>query len=238
MTAGGTAGPPLSRLLSWLAGCALAGWFVVYNAMRIAGSNPSDAALPSLLIGAAAGVAVFAAGLLVLRRLAAAGRVVAPGPVEIPDASRLEPAQRDAMTFAWPALAALAGVALLAGAWLVGDWYAQDADARAMTTLILGAWNVLAGLWLGDEALRLRRLDPDGIESVPLGCGLTAVLAGVGWSRDLIAPAQVVLIVLAGVAGCLVALAVWRLRGARGAPAGAAGVVAVAALALILPAVL
>jgi hypothetical protein len=238
VTAGGTAGPPISRLLSWLVGCALAGWFVVYNVMRITGSNPSDAALPSLLIGVAVGVAVFAVGLLVVRRLAAAGRVVAPAPVEIPHGSQLEPAQKDAMTFAWPALAGLAAVALVVGAWLVGDWYSQDADARATTTLILGAWNVLVALWLGDEALRLRRLDPDGIESIPLGCGLTAVLAGVGWSRDLIAPAQVVLIVLAAVAGCLVALAVWRLRGARGAPVGAIGVVAVAALSLILPVIL
>lgn len=235
MTAGRAATPPLSRLLSWLVGCVLAGWIVVYNVMRVSGSNPSDAALPSLLIGAAIGAAAFGLGLLLARRLAAAGRVVAPGPVEIPHPSKLEPAQRDAMTFAWPALAALAAVALVVGAWLAVDWYSQDAADRPTTTIILAAWNVLVGLWLGDEALRLRRLDPDGIESITLGCGLTAVLAGVGWSRDLVAPAQLVLIALAAIAGCLVGIAVWRLRGARGLPVGAIGVVAVAALSLILP---
>ncbi len=53
--------------------------------------------------------------------------------------------------------------------------------------------------------------------------------------RDLVESTQMVLIVLAGVSGGLVALALWRLRGARGAPLGAIGVVLVAALSLILP---
>lgn len=238
MTAGRPATPPLSRLLSWLVGCVLAGWLVVYNAMRVTGSNPSDAALPSLLIGAVAGGAVFGLGLLLIRRLAAAGRVVSPGAVDIPAPAQMQQAQRDALGLAWPALAALAAVALLVGVLLGADWYSEDAGSRPTTTLILAAWNVLVGLWLGDEALRLRRLDPDGIESIVLGCGLTAVLAGVGLSRDLLPPGQVVLIVLAGIAGCLVGLAVWRLRGARGLPVGVIGVVMVAALSLILPAAL
>ncbi|MGD9572936.1 MAG: hypothetical protein AB7V62_13685 [Thermoleophilia bacterium] len=232
------AGPPVSRLLSWLVGCALAGWVVVYNAMRVTGSNPSDAALPSLLIGAAAGAVVFGIGLLVMRRLAASGRVVAPGAVDIPSPSELDDRQRDAMRLAWPALGALAAVALVVGAWLAIDWYTSDAGDRATTTLILGAWDILVGLWLGDEALRLRRFDPDGIESIVLGCGLTAVLAGVGYSRDLIPAGHVVLIVLAGIAGLLVGLAVWRLRGARPWPVGAVGVVAIAALSILLPATL
>ena len=106
---------------------------------------------------------------------------------------------------------------------------------RAKTTIILAAWNVLVGLWLGDEALRLRRNEPDGIESIVLGCTLTAVLAGVGLSRGLAEPGQIALIVLTAVAGGLVSLAVWRLQGARGLPLGAVGVVIVAALSLILP---
>ncbi len=238
MTAGRPAGPPLSRLLSWLVGCALAGWIIVYNAMRVSGSNPSDAALPSLLIGAVAGVVVFGVGLVVMRRLAAAGRVVSPGHTEIPSPSEMDEPQRTAIRLAWPALGALAAVALVVGVWLAFDWYSSDAGDRATTTLILAAWDILVGLWLGDEALRLRRFDPDGIESIVLGCGLTAVLAGVGYSRDLIPAGHVVLIILAGIAGLLVGLAVWRLRGSRGLPVGAAGVAIIAALSILLPATL
>jgi len=230
-----TANPPASRMLSWLVGCAVVGWVVVYNVIRISGSNPSDAALPSLIVGVLAGGVVFGLGLLVQRRLAASGRVITPGPVEIPAPAKMEPAQRDALKLAWPALAALALVALAVGAYLALDWYGSDAGSRATTTLILAAWNVLVGLWLGDEATRLRRDDADGIESIVLGCGLTAVLAGVGLSRDLANPGQIALIVLGGVAGVLVGLAVWRLRGAKGLPVGVVGVVVVAALSLILP---
>ena len=53
------------------------------------------------------------------------------------------------------------------------------------------------------------------MESIVLGCALTAVLAGVGLSRELAEGAQVVLIVLAGVAGTLCGLVVWRLQGGR-----------------------
>jgi hypothetical protein len=222
-------------MLSWLVGCVVVGWLVVYNAMRVTGSNPSDAALPALAVGAVGGGLVFLGGLVVQRRLAASGRVLSPGPVEIPPPSRMEPAQRDAVALAWPALGALATAALALGAFLAAEWFTADPDERATTTLILAAWNLLAGLWLGDEALRLRRGEADGIESLILGCGLTAVLAGVGLSRDLARPGQMVLIVLAGVAGVLVGLAVWRLRGARGLPVGAAGVALTATLSLLLP---
>ena len=69
-----------------------------------------------------------------------------------------------------------------------------DDGRPSATVLILTAWNVLAGLWLGDEAIRSRRGEVDGLDSVVLGCLLTAVLAAVGISRDLLEPAQVVLI--------------------------------------------
>src|SRR5690606_1445602 len=74
----GPQSPPASQVAGWLVGCLFAGWLVAYNLFRIGGSNPSDAALPALGIGVVAGLAVFAAGYLALRRLAAAGRVVAP----------------------------------------------------------------------------------------------------------------------------------------------------------------
>jgi hypothetical protein len=226
---------PLSRRLSWLVGCVAIAWLVVYNAMRIAGSTPADAAWVSLGIGAVVGLAVFALGLLVAHRLAASGRVVHRGPIELPSASQMEPAQRGALAIAWPALAVVAVAALAMGLILAADWLGTDAGDRATTTIILAAWNLLAGLWLGDEALRLRRGDAEGIESAVLGCALTAVLAGVGLSRELVETGQVALIVLAGVAGVLASMAVWRLQGSRGAPLGAGVVVVVAALALILP---
>lgn len=229
------AGPTGSRMISWLLGSVLVGWVVVYNAMRLAGSSPAGAAWISLAVGAACGVGVWLLLLLAGRRLAASGRVVHRGPPEVPAPGALDPAQRDAARLASLGLGALAIVALAAGAYLAADWALSEPGGRATTTLILAAWNLLAGLWLGDEAMRLRRLEADGIDSTVLGCMLTAVLAGVGLSRDTIPSVQVALIVLAGVAGALAALLVWRLHGARGVPGGAIAAVAVAALALILP---
>lgn len=224
-----------SRTASWLVGCIAVGWFVVYNAMRIGGSSPAEAAWPSLAAGAAAGIVVFALGMLAVRRLAASGRVVRSGPGAIPSPSEMDDAQRDAIRLAWAPLGLLALTALAVGAYLAADWFAADSGDRPKTTVILALWNILVGLWLGDEAMRLRRGEPDGIESIVLGCGLTAVLAGVGWSRDLARPGQVALIILTAVAGALVATAVWRLQGARGLPWSAGGIVIVAALSLILP---
>ena len=224
-----------SRTLSWLIGSVAVGWLVVYNAMRLAGSNPADAAWPSLAIGAVVGLAAFGAGLLFVRRRAAAGHPVRRGPIEIPSPSEFDAGQRRMVDIAWPALGVLAAAALVVGVYLGADWLGTDPDDRATTTIILAAWNVLVGLWLGDEVMRMRRGEADGVESIVLGCALTAVLAGVGLSRDLAETAQVVLIVLAGVAGTLCGLAAWRLQGGRGVPVAAIGVAAVAALSLILP---
>ncbi len=224
-----------SRTLSWLIASVAIGWLVVYNAMRLAGANPADAAWPSLAIGAVVGLAAFGAGVLILRRRAAAGRPLRRGPAELPSPSELDEGQRRLIGLAWPALGVLAVAALALGVYLGGDWLGTDPDDRATTTIILAAWNVLAGLWLGDETLRLRRGEVEGVESVVLGCALTAVLAGVGLSRELAEGAQVVLIVLAGVAGTLCGLAFWRLTGGRGVPWLAIGAAVAAALSLILP---
>lgn len=235
MSAERRAGPTGSRVISWLLGSALVGWVVVYNAMRLAGSSPADAAWISLAVGAAGGVGVFLLLVLAGRRLAASGRVLHRGPLEVPAPGALDPAQRDAARLASLGLGALAIVALAVGSYLAADWALSRPGERATTTLILAAWNVLAGIWLGDEAVRLRRLEADGIDAAELGCILTAVLAGVGLSRDTIPPAQVTLIVLSGVAGALAGLLVWRLQGARGVPGGAIAAGAVAVLALVLP---
>jgi hypothetical protein len=68
-----------------------------------------------------------------------------------------------------------------------------------------------------------------------LGCALTAVLAGVGLSRDLTEAAQVVLIALSGVAGVLCGILAWRLQDSHGLPLSAIAIALVAALSLILP---
>lgn len=233
MTTESPPGPPASRMLSWLIGCVLIAWLVAYNLMRIGGDNPSQAALPALGIGVVVGGAVFAAGLLVLRRIHASGRRLRDPPVEIPSPSAMEPAQRDAVRLAWAPLGLLAAVAIAMGVYLAVEWFGES--SRSIGTVLLAGWNLLVGLWLGDEAIRLRRLEAEGIESIVLGCTLTAVLAGVGLSRDLAEPGQIVLIALAGVAGAMVGLAVWRFHGARGLPGGSIGVLAVAVLALVLP---
>ena len=220
MTAGRRPAP--RRWLSRLIGAVLIGWVVVYNVMRLAGSSPADAAWPSLAIGAAA--ALVLVGLATLAH-GPSGHVAArrpPRPAEIPPPAGRSDAQRGAIGLAWPALGVLAVVAIVVGASLLDRLPCATDDGRpSATVLILTAWNVLAGLWLGDEAIRSRRGEVDGLDSAVLGCLLTAVLAAVGISRDLLEPAQVVLIALAGVAGALTSYAVWRLQGSTGAPVGA-----------------
>jgi hypothetical protein len=156
-------------------------------------------------------------------------------PVELPGPADLTPSQERATRFAFPLLGALAVVALAMGAVLLLDWLAEDPDDRALTKLVLAGWNILAGLWLGDEAVRLRGKLVDGAESAVLGCALTAVLGGVGVARDVFESGQFVLVVLAGLAGAAVGLVVWRISGGRGVPLGSVTVVVVAALAIVLP---
>jgi hypothetical protein len=236
VTAGGRPAP--RRWLSRLIGAVLIGWIVVYNVMRLAGSTPADAAWPSLAIGAVAALVLVGLGTLAMG-LPGMSRLADPrSTVEIPAPGARSEAQRRAISLAWPALGALAVIAIVVGAWLLTDAVGKDEGRPAATVLILTAWNVLAGLWLGDEAIRSRRGEVDGLDSAVLGCLLTAVLAAVGLSRSLVEPGQVVLIVAAGVAGALTSFAVWRLRGSGGAPLGAALVVIVAGLCLALPLVL
>lgn len=238
MTTEPVPGPPASRVFSWLVASVLIGWLIVYNLMRIGGDSPDQAAMPSLAIGAACGLVVFGAGFLVVRRLHQSGRRLRVPPTEIPPPTAMDQAQRDALQLAWAPLAVLALAAIAMGVWIGADWLGTDSAERGYGTALLAAWNLLVGLWMGDEAIRLRRGEAEGIESIVLGCSLTAVLAGVGISRDLAVPGQVALIILAGIAGALVGLAVWRFHGARGLPGGSIGVVIVAALSLILPLVL
>jgi hypothetical protein len=233
VTTGGRPAP--RRWLSRLIGAVLIGWIGVYSVMRLAGSSPADAALPSLAIGAAAALVLVGLGTLAMG-LPGMSRLADPrGTAEIPPPGGRTDAQRWAIALAWPALGALALIAIAVGVYLLVDALGKDEGRPAATVLILTAWNVLAGLWLGDESIRSRRGEVDGLDSAVLGCLLTAVLAAVGLSRSLVEPAQLILIVAAGVAGALTSYAVWRLRGSAGAPLGAGLVAIVAGLCIALP---
>jgi hypothetical protein len=221
--------------VSWFIGSVLVGWVIVYNVLRTSGQSPSEAAWVSLAVGGGLGALAFGAAVLVSRRLAAAGRVVRPAPADLPAPAEMTDTQRRWTRIVAPLLGALAAVALVLGTALAVDWFTSPADDRAVTVLVLAAWNLLVAFWIGDEAIRVYRHEVDGIESVALGAALTAILAGVGLTRDYFAGGQVALIVVAGVAGAAAALLVWRLRDSRTPPVAAPLVVIVAALSLILP---
>lgn len=221
--------------VSWFIGCVLVGWIVAYNIVRIGGASPSDSAWVSLMVGGTAGALIFAGMVLVRRRLAASGRAVRQQPRPIPAPAQMGDGDRTLTRLVWPLLAALAAAALAMGVALGLDWLRAPADDRAVTLAVLAAWNLLVAFWVGDEALRLRRAEAEGTESVALGAALTAVLAGVGITRDYMVPGQITLIVLAGLAGTAAALLVWRLRETRTPPIGGPLVALVAVLSLVLP---
>lgn len=223
--------PPPTKLLSWAITAAAVGWLVVYNVLRVGGQAPDDAWLVSLGPGIALGAGLFAAALLVRR--SRAGRPGQPDPG--PPSTQEQESRRDAVRLAAIAVGALAAVSLVTGVLEVADWYGDDPSSRAVTTAILGLWNLLLGAWLVAEAPQLYKGDIEGLDSIALGALLAAVLAGVALSRDLVSVAQVLLIIVAGLAAGAGQLAIWRLQGARGAPISAAVVVIVAALALVLP---
>jgi hypothetical protein len=232
--------PPASRLFSRLLGCVLVCWFLAYNGLRISGDSPRGAAWISLAIGAAAGIVIFAASVAIGRALAARGRVVyRSGPVELPSPDAMDDGQRDALRLAAIALGVLAAVALVVGLLVGADWIGSSGGLRNhLTKLILTAWDLLIAIWLAIEVPRLMRYHGESLDSIPLACSLTAVLAGVAYSRNLVEPGQIVLIVVAGLAGAAAAFATWRLSGAQGPPIAPLVPIAVAALSIILPIVI
>lgn len=221
--------------VSWLVGCVLVGWVIVYNILRFAGSTPAGAVWISLAVGGVLGAAAFGGAVLLSRRMAASGRVLHQAGDEVPDPAQMDDRQRSVARLAAPALAVVAAVALFMGVALGADWFGAESDDRATTLIILAAWNLLVAFWFGDEALRSYRLEVEGLEAVALGAALTAVLAGVGLSRDYLVGGQVALIVVAGIGGAVASYVIWRLRGARHLPFGAVAVLIVAALSVALP---
>ena len=173
--------------IAWLTMAVQAGF--VAGTLATAVANLADVVNPRVLMGA--GCLAGAVG--------NAGALVAAGPAEL-IATRV----LTGVALAWAPLAVLAVAAVAMGVWIGADWLGTDSADRGYGTALLAAWNLLVGLWMGDEAIRLRRGEAEGIDSIVLGCSLTAVLAGVGISRDLAVPGQVGLIILAGVSGALV----------------------------------
>ncbi len=231
---GDAPGLPVSRQVSWLLTSIIVGWAIVYNVFRITGSSPRGAAVVSLLIGLGVGAVIFAVALLVWRRFGAGSRYQPSHLNEIPPASRLDGRQRSALRVLWPMVGLLALVALVVGVVLGIEWL-TDTESRSATKAVIACWDLLVGAWLAFETTEIRSRHGDAVESIGTAAILTAVLGGVALSRDMFAPGQVVLIVLAGLAGCLAYLAGWRLLGSRGVPFAAAGAILVAAAAVALP---
>ena len=227
---------PGSRMVSWLISSVLVGWLIAYNIFRIGGRSPRGAAWPSLLVGIGIGAVIFGVTVLIWRHYVASGRIRPHGIEEIPPPERLDQRQRGALEALWPAVAAMAVVALAVGTILALDWLQTD-GGRSATKIVLAAWDLLVGIWLLLETVELRRLHGDAVESIALAAMLTAVLGGVALSQNMFEPAQVVLIVVAGVVGVTAHFAGWRLLGSRGAPLGSVLAAVVAALAIILPTV-
>ena len=229
--------PPASRLFSWLVSSVLVGWVIAYNVLRIGGRSPRGAAWTSLLIGVGIGIGIFAIVVLVWRQYIASGRFRPHHIEEIPPPDRLDSRQRGALEVLWPAVAVLAVAALAVGAILAASWL-QTEGTRSFTRVVLAVWDLLVGAWLVMETVELRRGHGEAVESIALAAMLTAVLAGVAFSRGMFEPWQVALIVLAGVGGALAHFAGWRLLGSRGVPLGILVTLSVAALSIVLPIVL
>lgn len=225
------------RLISWFITAVLVGWVVVYNVMRVAGSTPADAALPSFLVGAAIGIVVLVILVVVRKRLIAAGRLhPVDADADVPDPSAVTPEQRRVLSATWPIIAAAAVVQLATGLWMLFDWQGTPALVRATAELIMAIWFIFAAGWMGWEARNLRDMDAGGIDSVALGALLTAVLAGVGISRQFVTGMQVITVIVVGIASVISYWVVWYLVRRRGVPSMAiiAGLISLAALLLPL----
>jgi hypothetical protein len=225
------------RLISWGITAVLLGWVVVYNVMRVGGSTPADAALPSFIVGGIIGIVVLAVAMFVRARLIRAGRLHPMNvDADVPDPAAVTPDQRRVLSAAWPVVAAAAVAELATGLWMFMDWRGTPSFARATAELVMAGWFVFAGLWMGWEARHIRDMDAGGIDSVALGALLTTVLAGVGISRQFVTGMQIITVIVAGLASVVAYWLVWYLVRRRGVPgmAIAAGLISLAALLIPL----
>lgn len=233
---------PASRIAGWFVGCVAAGWLLAYNVLRLNGDNPSTAALPALVVGGVAGLVVFAAGAVLVHRLHASGRVVWHS---APPSGEIGRETTGILRAAAYALLAAAAMSLAVGVVMGADWLGID-GARPKSTVLIVVWNLVLAVWVSEEAVGLLRglrgdagraeVEVTGLDSVWFALLLTAVLAGVAYSRDLFPTLQVAFVAVVGLAATVTGVLLWRLRGGRGVPAGAILAFLVALLSILLPA--
>lgn len=222
------------RLVSWGIGCAIVGWLVVYNVIRItSGDSPRSAAIISVGTGLALGAVLFAILVVSYRWLAARGWVH-PEPLDASGAAG-DPRAGRAVRVVGGACIVLAVVSVAVGVVLLSEWLGAAAGERSAPKIVIAVWDLFAAVWLAYEPVALFADDTADIDAIALAGMITAVLGGVAISRGMIIPAQVVLIPVAGIVSALAQFAFWRVGGSRGITLAPVGSLAVAALALVLP---
>lgn len=211
---------------------AFIGWVVAYNVIRIlTGDEPDAVFFISLPVGAIAGGALY---LLVIRPLMmrfAGQRLALHGEHA---EGELEQPQEDALRLSAWTLVVFGAVAAVMGVLLVIDFLSAASGDRPVTSIVLGAWNIVAALWVADEIARLRVFDVTGLDFGVGMTSLTAIMAALGLARDFFPAGQIVLLVVAAVAGAIVGLASWRLAPARRIPILAPVAIIVPVVALLL----
>jgi hypothetical protein len=223
-----------THLASWIVVGVIVGWFVAYGALRYWGSSPNDAALPALLIGGAVGIVAAVLGVGWARRQEASGRPLGWRRYRVTDITRLSARDREVIRIVWPVLIGAAVIAGLVAIFLLVQWL-EIHGTRPKSTLLMVVWDGVLAVWLLDEAFRIRTFVVEGIEALYFGCLLTAVLAGIGMSRSVLAGGQVILIVAAALAGAALGILGWRLAGARFVPISVIVALVVAGFSLVLP---
>ncbi len=229
-------GVPPGRLISWFITAVLVGWVLVYNVVRIGGSTPADAALPSFITGAVIGMVVLVIGVYVHKALVDRGRLHPVDPeADVPEPSAVTPDQRRVIGAVWPMVAAAAAVQLATGLWMLFDWQGTPGTTRATAELVMAIWFIFAAVWMGWEAKNLRDMDAGGIDSVALGALLTTVLAGVAISRHFVTGMQVITVIVVGITSVVAYWLIWYLVRRRGVPSMAIMAGIITAASLLLP---
>jgi hypothetical protein len=223
-----------AHLVYWMVIGAVVGWLVVYQVLRFGGDSPSDAVVPSVIIGGLLGLAGGAGAVTLARRADAAGRPIGRKRIRRADGARLSATDREILRYVVPLLYGAAAVIAIVAV-IIGIQWLGIHGARPKSTLLMVIWDLVVVAWMVDEARRLSDYVFDGLDALYFGCLLTLVLAGIGISRGVLAGGQVVIIVAAGLAAASIGLVTWRVAGGRLFPLAASAAVIIAAISLIAP---
>ncbi len=192
------------------------------------------AAMLSFLIGLGLGAIIFVVALVTWRKVVGGARYRAAHMNELPPATRLDARQQSSLDVLWPAVGILCILLLVVGGSLVRTWLATS-GSRSMVRVVIGGWDLLVGAWLAFETGMLRRHDGEAVESIGTSALLSAVLAGVALSMDMLRSLQGAVILIATVTATLAYIGGWRLLGSRGIPFAAVGALIVGGASLIIP---